>query len=171
MPSLAPHATNAHQVTVKPLDFNDEHAPTIQTYHGLSIAYKDKIIGRIVSWNPQVYQRDANHAYELNHKTAGRPIDIVPGPSRGYTISATRNEMWDNEIEVAMGDELYDDLADQTSPKVVDEYLFKGNALYRCWRYTGCWFTERNVEGFQADGDYMVRISANLMYVSRRRVQ
>lgn len=172
MPALAPHATNAHQVTVAPLDFNHEHAPTVQTYHGLSISVNDKITGRVVSWNPQAYQRDANHIYELNHRTAGRPVDIVPGASRGYTIAATRNEMWDNEIEVAWGEEqVYDDLADQVHPHTVDEFLFKGSALYRMWRYTGCWFTDRNVEGFSADGDFTVRISANLMYVSRRRLR
>ena len=171
MLSLSPHAKNAHRVTVTPLDFEADGAPTVQTYHGLSIAVDDAIIGRIVSWNPQVYQRDVNHVYELNHKTAGRPVDAVPGPSRGYTISATRNEMWDDELEVAMGDTLYDDLADQVRPQVIDEFLFKGEALYRRWRYTGGWFTDRNVEGFSADGDFIVRISANFTYVSRSRLK
>lgn len=167
MPSLAPHATNAHKVQVEPLDFSHEHAPTVQTYHGLSIAVDDKIIGRIISWNPQTHQRDANHVYELNHKTAGKPVDAVPGAQRGNTISATRNEMWDNEIERAMGDKLYNDLTDQTHPHIIHEFLFKGQSLYRMWEYTGCWFTDRNVEGFSADGDFMVRISCNMLFVAR----
>lgn len=171
MPSLAPHATNEHKVTTTPLDLTAEGAPTAQTMHGLSVGHENAIVGRIVSWNPQAYQRNVTHIYELNHKTFGRPVDAVPGTSQGYTISMTRTELWDDEIELSFGFDLFTDLADQTRPFKCDEYLFRGASTYRHWQYSGCWFQDRNLEGYQAEGEAAIRVSATLLYVSRQRLK
>ena len=171
MPSISPHATNQHNVTTTPLDFNAEGAPTAQTMHGVSIGVDNNIVGRIVSWTPQAYTRDVNHQYELNHRTYGRPVDAVPGPSRGYTISFSRTEMWDDEVEISFGFNLFTDLADQTRPFKCNEYLFRGNRTYRKWEYTGCWFQDRNIEGYNSDGEAAIRVSATLLYVARNRLK
>ena len=168
MPAQAPYATNEFGVNVKPMDFEAAGAPTSQVFHGLTIVSNDKMIGRINSWTPQAYQRDVNHVYELGYKTFGRPVDAIPGPARGFTASVARNEVWDNEFELTLGYDLMADLADQDRPFAIDEYLFKGDEIYRKWSYSGCWFQDKDVDGYQADGDGAIRINATILYVSRK---
>jgi hypothetical protein len=167
------YGTNAHNVTVKPLDFEAEGSPTTKTLHGLTIAAGGKVVGRISSWNPQPYQRAGTHVYELSYHTYGRPVDFVPGRSEGYTASLTRSEVWNGEIERALGfGAVFDDLADQDRPWVTDEYLFRGangnNNIYRWLQYTGCWFTNRNEDAYTSDGEAVIRVNAEISYVSRR---
>ncbi len=171
MPNTAPYATNAFGIGVKPLDFSVPDAPTTKTYHGASIVVGGNIVGRITSWQPSgAYTRDVAHVYELSHITWGRPVDIVPGRSTGYTVAFTRVEVWFQELEIALGyPALWDDLSDQDRAFTCFEYLFRGSTLYRVWRYAGCWFQDRNEDAQTADGDGIFRTNATMMYVQRTR--
>lgn len=162
---------NAHNAYVKALDFTAPGATTAQTYHGLTIVSNDKIVSRVTSWDPQVYSRTVNHVQELCHLTFGIPVDAIPGGSSGYTVSSARNELWDDEYEMALGYDLFEDLTDQTRPFKIREYLFKGaNNAYRIWEYSGCWMTEKNIEGFSSDGDGAIKLTASITFVRRNLV-
>lgn len=155
------------------------------TFHGVSIgAGQDNAggldgssiapVGRITSWQPQVYTRSAQHTYELGATTFGRPVDLTPATNTGYTVSMTRVEVWEKEAEVAFGltttDSVYEDLMDQDRPFRADEVLMRNTTLYRHWRYRGCWFTNLNPNGFEAEGgDVRVVRTGEFMFVRRSR--
>ena len=165
MPQNAP---NAFEVQVTPMDFEAEGAPTAQTFHGFSLVVGNKIVARVESWSPQVYSRNVTQLWELNHNTFGRPVEIIPGIGSGYTSSCSRVELWDEEFELALGFRLFEDLTDQNKPFKTQEYFFKGRILYRKWEYLGCWLTEKNVEGYQNQGEGTIKMTANISYVNRK---
>jgi hypothetical protein len=171
MPNASPFANNAYGVQVRPLDYSVPDAPTTKTYHGKSIVVNGNIVGRVTSWNPSAaYTRAGTHQFEMSHLTFGRPVDYVPGIITGPTIALTRTEVWFEELDIALGyTPVWNDLADQDRPFEIYEYLFRGTNLYRVWRYTGCWFQDRNEEAFTAEGDGVVRVNATIAYVSRIR--
>lgn len=170
MASPTPYAANPHGVRVRPLDFDAPGAPTIKTYHGISIVVNGRIVGRIQSWNPQMYSRNGSHVYELNHLTFGRPVDYVPSINTNYNISVSRVEVWSQEFEIALGyPAVWADLIDQNRPFSMQEYLFRGSAVYRVWLYSGCWFTGRNEQGFTAEGDAKTIVDGQIAFVSRTR--
>ena len=170
MASPTPYATNPHGVRVKPLDLEAEGSPTVKTYHGLSIIVDGRIVGRINSWAPKVFNRNGTHVYELNHHTFGRPVDFVPSVSTGYTISVNRTEIWDQEFEIALGyPAQWSDLIDQNRPFSVQEYLYKGASIYRVWSYVGCWFTSRNEDNITNKGEAQYVVNGEIAFVSRRR--
>lgn len=162
---------NAHNVRTTPLDFNAPGAVTAKTYHGLSIVVNSKHVGRIESWNPQVFNRGGQHIHELSHFTFGRPVDYVPGVAPSFTLQATRTEMWANEFELALGyKSVWADLIDQDRPFTIHEYLYKGTELYRIWVYSGCWFQDRNEEQAQATSEApRMMVNATIAFVSRTR--
>ena len=130
-----------------------------------------KIVGRIDSWQPAgAYNRDATHVYELNYNTFGKPVDAVPGVARNFNVTYTRGEVWDQELEIALGyANVWEDLTDQNYPFTAQEMLFKGDTVYRCWSYFGCWFTEKNPNAWEAEGDGKIKLNCNMIYVSRKR--
>jgi len=154
---------------VYPLDYTHPNAPTIKTWHGVSIVVNGKIIGRVQSWNPKMFARTGAHVYELNNLSFGRAVDYVPGKNNDYTISATRLEMWDNEFELALGfPAVWSDLIDQDHPFTMHEHTMKGNTIYRSWVYYGCWFTSRVESAFEAESDSpKVLATAEISFVSR----
>lgn len=161
-------ATNDYGVGVQTVELN-----LTKTYHGMSICLTNgSIIGRIQEWSPTFAQREGSHIYEINRATAGRPIDYVPGRESGRSISVTRVEVWNDELELAMAEaeSEYIDLADQTKPFELVESLFKGTAAYRGWRYKGCWFTSKTLSGLSAEGDFKHVASAEINYVIRSKV-
>lgn len=170
MPSASPYATNPHGVQVRPLDLDAPGSPTIKTYHGMSIVVNGRIVGRIKSWQPQMYNREGSHVYELNHLTWGRPVDYVPSKNTNYTASVARSEVWDQEFEIALGyPAVWSDLIDQNRPFSVQEYLFRGSTVYRVWLYSGCWFTQRNNSQASAEGDPVQTADGSISFVSRTR--
>jgi len=171
MANISPYATNAFGIQTPALDYTVPDAPTTKVYHGASIVVNGNIVGRITSWNPSgAYNREANHVYEVSHVTWGRPVDIVPGRSTGYTIAVGRTEVWFQELEIALGyPAVWDDLSDQDRPFTIFEYLFRGSTLYRVWRYAGCWFQDRNEAEYSAEGDGRVTLTATILYVQRTR--
>ncbi len=170
MASPTPFATNAAGVRVNPVDFAQANTPTTQMYHGGTIVVNDKIIGRINAWQAAgAYNRDGAHVYEVNKETWGLPVDYVPGRATGFNITFTRNEVWDQELELALGyGAVWKDLTDQTFPFTAIEMLFKGSALYRSWSYFGCWFTEKNPVEWSSEGDGIHSVSCNMAYISRK---
>lgn len=165
-------------------DNNRTNAP--QSYHGISIAAglddsgglsggTTAPVGRVTSWNPQNYARDVVHTYELSAGTAGKAVDITPGRNTQYTVSMTRVELWEQELEVALGltdaDEVFEDLVDQDRPFRSDEVLMRATTLYRHWVYRGCWLTQMSFNGWESEGSdlRMVR-TGEFMFVRRSRV-
>lgn len=155
------------------------------TFHGVSIgAGRDEVggisgskiapVGRITSWQPQVYTRSAQHTYELGSTTFGRPVDLTPATNTGYSVSMSRVEVWEQEAEVAFGlttsDSVFEDLMDQDRPFRADEVLLRNTTLYRHWRYRGCWFTNLNPNGYEAEaGDVRITRTGEFMFVRRSR--
>jgi hypothetical protein len=162
------NGTNSFNVSVPPLDFTKKHAPTSQTYHGITIKVNGKVVGRISNWTVNVYQRTVTHVRELNAKTFGRPIDIVPSINDGYTITANRTEVWGEELEKAVGySQAFDDLINQTYPFSIQELWFKGVQIYRITDYHGCWFTNTDLESWDVTGDAIVKRSCAIMFCSK----
>lgn len=173
MPNISPYGDNAFGVSVKPLDYSHAHAPATKTYHGASIVVNGNIVGRIKSFQAAgAYTREGSHVYEVSHVTWGVPVDHVPGRSTGFNMSITRTEVWFEELEIAFGfPAVFNNLCDQTRPFTVYEYLFRGTALYRVWQYSGCWFTDKNPNSIEAEGDGKEEVTAQINYVSRIRIQ
>lgn len=165
-------AKNQYNVEVQPLDWSAEGMPRVQTYHGLGVLVNNKLLGRVNSWSPQIFQRNAEHVTELNPHTFGKPVEVVPGGSSGYTASLSRSEMWDDELEISCGfDEVFTDLMDQRRPFSISEVLFKGTDLYRSWKYPGCWFTDKNNDGFDSEGGMpTIKISASIIFCGRIKI-
>lgn len=144
-----------------------------KTYHGVSIMLGDgSIIGRIQDFQATFAERSVSMVYEVNRQTWGRPIDAVPGIESGRSISVTRAEVWDEELEVAMAgaSSEYVDLCDQTKPFELIESMFRGSSSYRSWRYRGCWFTSKSLDSWSAEGDGKVNATAAISYVTRQKV-
>jgi hypothetical protein len=154
------------------LDFNAEGATTTKVYHGLAIVVNSSIIGRITSFNPSgSFTRDLVHQYELNPKTFGHPVDIVPGKATGFNVSLARAEVWGQELEKVFGfTDVFSSLCDQTRPFKILEVLHKGNEVYSQYEYRGCWFSSKNLDEMGVDGDGIIKISAEIMYVNRVRL-
>jgi hypothetical protein len=171
MTAMSPYASNNHGVRTRPLDFAAEGATTSKTYHAISIVVQGRVVGRIQSWQANAYNRNGKHIYELSHHTFGRAIDYVPGINSAYSLTFSRAEVWNQEIEIVLGyPGIWQDLIDQDRPFTCQEHLFKGRTPYRIWTYSGCWFTDRNENQFEAeanDATIMVNCTAN--FVSRRR--
>jgi hypothetical protein len=141
------------------------------TYHGMSIAYNSTVIGRIKEWTPKSYSRDGTFIYELNMYTWGRPVDYVPGKMGEPSISFTRVEMWEKEIEKELGyGKLWVDLMDQNTPFSVFEHLYKGTVPYRVWEYLGCWFRNKEYSGYSGDGDGIISVDCEIAYIRKRSV-
>lgn len=157
---------------VVPMDYTGTDYITTKIYHGVSIAAgeSDIVIGRIQSWQPDSYTRDGIHLYELADLSFGRPVEFVPGKATGFTIAITKAEVWDSELELALGyDALFEDLIDQNRPFVVREFWARGSEMRLIWEYRGCWFTNKNMDAITADGDGITKISGTIAYVSRRK--
>jgi hypothetical protein len=130
-----------------------------------------KIIGRIQSWQASVYTRNGKHIYELSHLTFGRAIDYVPSINTAYSLTFSRAEVWNQELEITLGyPAVWQDLIDQNRPFSCQEAHMRGATPYRTWLYSGCWFEERNENSFEAEGDATVMVNAGVKFVSRRRV-
>jgi len=159
---------------VTPLDYSTpDLALTTKVYHGVSIVVgSGDIVGRIQSWQPDAYTREGVHLYELADKSWGRPVEYVPGKATGFTISVTRAEVWDAEMEKAVGfAKLFNDLIDQNRPFKIKEFWIKGNTgTTQIWEYSGCWFQNKNIDAITSDGDGISRVTATLAYVSHRLI-
>jgi len=171
MADPTPFALNSFGVKTVPIDYTQPGTPTLQSYHGGTIVVNSKIIGRIDEWNPAgAYNRDGSHVYELNINTFGKPVDYIPGVARNFNVTFTRGEVWDQELEIALGyPAVWQDLTDQNFPFTAQEMLFKGASIYRTWSYFGCWFTEKNLaSGWSAEGDAKIKVNSNMAYVARK---
>ncbi len=146
-------------------------APSTKTYHGLTISMDNEVIGRIQNWAPNAYSRNAEHVYELNVQSFGRPVDVVPGIATGFQIGMGRVEIWAEELEVAIGytpsGTIWDDLTDQTRPFTIDEYLYRGTSLYQHIQYVGCWFMEKNQGAAEAQGNGIYQVDCTIIYIQR----
>jgi len=163
---------NIYSVQPSPLDYSDPKMPATRTkvYHGFGVVVGSKFIGSIQSWQPASYDRTLTPVRELSPATFGRHVDLVPGVGGDPTISMTRIEIWEDELEKALGlsTQEWIDLVSQDKPFKVMEVWYKGKALYRMWEYVGCWFSQKNPDGYSADGDGIVKITATIGYVTRR---
>ena len=171
MASLTPYATNNHDVRTNPIDFDAPGSVTSKTYHGLTIVVAGKVIGRVESWQPQMFNRGGQHVHELNNFTFGRPVDYVPGVATNFTVQASRTEVWYQEFEVALGfPAVWADLIDQDRPFEVHEQLYRGKSLYRVWVYSGCWFQDKNEDQATSTSDApKILVNSTIAFVSRRR--
>lgn len=155
-------------------------ATLTKTYHGISITAGtgNAIVGRIQSWQPQMYSRAGVHVFEVGALSFARPVDYVPGNGQNYSISCSRTEMWGNEMELAFGlNGPFVDLVSQDEPFSIQEALFQGNTedgellAPNCkYLYSGCWFADKNQQQFAAEGDARVVIDATINFISRIRV-
>lgn len=171
--SSAKYATNNHGIgPIAPLNFDADGSTTSKTFHGLTIVVDNNIVGRIQSWEPKMYSRDGDWVYELNWLTYGRPVDYVPGINKEYTLSCTRTEVWNEELELALGyPAVWSDLIDQNRPFSVTEYVMRGSQVNRAITYTGCWFTKKNATSMDADKNPKIMMNAEIAFVGRTVIQ
>jgi hypothetical protein len=157
---------------VQKLDHSATDAPTTKTYHGLTINVNNRVVGRIKTWTPHPFTRAANHVYELNVDSFGRPVDLVPGVASDFNVAFARVELWNEELEIALGytGNVWSDLTDQTRPFTIDEFLYRGTSLYRHWRYRGCWFTDRNEGEADSQGDGIYMVNATVSFIQRQLI-
>ena len=169
MANPSPFGTNGFGVASASLDYTDPNNLQTMSYHGAQVVVNNAIVGRIQSWQPDgAYNRDGEHIYELSRVTIGKPIDYVPGKATGFTVSFTRTEIWNQELELALGfANVFADLTDQTRPFTVQEFLYQGQNIYRVWEYRGCWLKAKNPEAWTADGNYIHRVTGQMAYVAR----
>lgn len=169
--SFTPYATNAVNAAAKPIDYAKAYSPTVQLYHGGSIVVNNKAVGRILTWSPAgAYNREGTHIYEVQGRTWGLPVDYAPGRATGFNITWTRNEVWSDELEKALGwTAVWENLTDQNYPFIAKEYLYRGTQPYRMWSYLGCWFTEKNPSEWAAEGEGVISVTCAMAYISRKK--
>ena len=171
---------------VSQLDFpgHEDTLPRTKIYHGMDVcvywnnnAYR---IGRLQSWAPQARTRQAVHKYEINSSTFGRPVDLIPGRAEGYSISASKIEVWGQEVERALGlatatsgqSALFADLMDMRWPITLYEYLYRGDGkLYTMWQYPSCWITSHGDAEVSAEGDGIMMANLEIMHLPRILVE
>jgi len=170
MASLSPFGTPGTQVPS--MDFSKNGMFTSKTYHGLSVIVNGNVIGRVQSWQPGARTRTVTHKWELSANAFGRPVDLIPSKAEGYTISMSRTEVWDAELERVCGwGTVWRDLIEQQYPFVFTEELYKGTELYRSWDYPSCWFTSYSDEGAQVDGDGAYTVTGEIAHMPRRKTK
>lgn len=164
-------AGNNFGTQVEPLDYSHAQAPTVKSFHGITLVANGKVLGRIQSWNTQgAYTRGGTHVREINDRTFGRFVDYVPGVADGYTISASVAEVWGNELEIQTGGaRRYIDLVSQVAPFTAQEYWFRGpGSPYEVWTYLGCWLRNANYNEYSPEGeDLRIIRQLEFAYVSR----
>lgn len=177
----------ARPATVPFLDYGKKtgadaiYVPETKIYHQLSICVGNSAssssntnqspIGRVQSFQPDASTRTVTPKYELGNGSFGRPVDNIPGRAEGYTISMARVELWENEIELALGyGDVFSDLMDMRWSVDLYEMLYKGPNLYRCWRYVSCWMSSLAGAEYSADGDGIITATANFTYLFRQKL-
>lgn len=153
------------------------YVPDVITYSGLTIAVggadgKPQAIGRIQSWNRDAMTRTMTMKWELSRESNGRPIEIVPGKADGYSISIERIEIWEQEFEIALGYPfVFADLMDMRWSVDLLEYKYRGDELYRLWKYPNCWINSLSEGQPSSEGDGIYIASASLNYLPRIRIK
>lgn len=169
---------NRLNVTSPSLDYENHrnYTPDIMTYAGLTLAVggadgQYKAIGRIQSFQRDAMTRTLTQKRELNKDTFGRPIETVPGVADGYTMSLERLEIWEQEFEIALGFPfVFSDLMDQRWSVDIFEYRYKGDTLYRLWKYPNCWISSLSDGQPSSDGDGIYQASASMTFLPRLRI-
>jgi hypothetical protein len=163
--------SNVFGVQADTLDYTDQYSPTTQSMHGGLIKVAGRIVGRLNSWNVNIYSRAGSHIREINKNTYGNPVDYVPQGNEGYTLSSSRAEVWSEEVEIAVGfKDYFPTLTRQRRPFVADELLYKGDSLYRWNRYLGCWFTSKNFDQWSSEGAAEIRTSPEIAFVAKQHL-
>jgi hypothetical protein len=173
MPSPFPFAPNQYGVATAPFDFNaGTPPPDTQTYHGFFLVANNRIVGRLQEFQTTHFARGGNHVFELNQFTAGHPVDYVPTVVENFQANFLHDELWDGEIELALGfPRRFVDLTDQNRPFEMEEWLLRGPELYNVDKYVGCWFKEKNREAFNAQGgDYQIKARGVIAFVNVQEV-
>jgi hypothetical protein len=126
-----------------------------------------RLVGRMQTFQTTHFSRGGNHVYELNAFTAGHPVDFVPTIVENFMANFVHAEIWNGEIELAMGfPAVFSDLTDQTRPFEIEEWLQRGSELYRIWRYSGCWFKSKNRDEFGVSGEYKINVRGEVAFVN-----
>lgn len=166
-------------ITGTQLDYEGHagYVPDVITYSGLTIAVggqdgKPKAIGRIQSWQRDAMTRTITPKWELSKEANGRPIELVPGKADGYTITIERIELWEQEFEIALGYPLvFSDLMDMRWSVDLFEYKYRGNELYRLWKYPNCWINSLSEGQPSSEGDGIYIASAGFNFLPRIRIK
>lgn len=159
----------AHRV--QPIDHSHPQAPSSKVYHGFALQANNVTIGRVTMYTPPERDRTVTIQKELNPLTFGQPVDVVPAGAENFTMNFSRTEVWGAEIEKAFGEtDIYMFLTSQNRPLSLDEVIFQGERLYQRFRYLAVWYNNISFDGFDATGDGIVRVTANLTYGNKIRI-
>lgn len=165
-------------ITSPQLDYEGHagYVPESMVYSGLTIAVgaqdgSPQAIGRIQSFQRDASTRQMTMKWELNKDTFGRPVDIIPGKADGYSMSIERIEIWEQEFEIALGYPfVFSDLMDMRWSVDLYEYRYRGNELYRLWKYPNCWINSLSDGQPSSEGDGAYTASASLNFLPRIRI-
>lgn len=164
MASVSPYTPTP----VKDFDFSRDGMFTAKTYHGLNICVNETVIGRVQTWGTGSRTRTVTPKWELSKENFGRPVELVPSKAEGYTLSIGRIEIWNNELEIALGyGAMWSDLIDQNYPITLSERLYKGTQLMRSWSYPACWFNSYSEEQITSEGDGYYQVTAEITHLPR----
>lgn len=141
----------------------------VRTSHAMTIRARNITIGVIQNWGINM-TRGVTHVYEINSATSGEPIEAVPGNVGGLTINVNRYDLFNRRMEQAFGTADFEMLGDQNNPfEVRETWRFPNNAV-EARAYLGCWFSSVG-RTYQATGDRIVNVQAQLTFVRKVRLQ
>ena len=163
------YGANPNGVRVQPLVYEgSDGQDRVMTQHGYAIVVNNKLIGRVKNVTEQAFTRTITPLYELSHQTFGHPVELVPSKIDNQQLMLERAEVWDKELEVAFGfGATFQTLLDQRSPFTIQAYLYKGSDIYSITEYRGCWFQEKNIQQYSAEGDATIITAATVPYTRR----
>jgi hypothetical protein len=153
---------------------------TTVTSHGLLIKTGKEVVGCISKFGPSM-SRTVTPVFEFGSQTtgtggdvsadAGEPYENVPGNISGTQINIERYDIYTARFERAFGTNDLVMLTRQDKPIQLIEFLAgpADNNLTFTTVYYGVWFTSLGRD-YSADGDRIVKVSAQAMYTRKRSV-
>lgn len=150
------------------------------TNSGMLIQVAGEAVGAITGWNVRI-SRDATECFEFGSLTtgggddipadAGEAFEIVPGNSRGNTISIRRYDLYTKRFENAFKTNSLEMLTKQDkSIRLIEFNKSPDGSLDMTMVYYGCWFTSLGRQ-HAADGNRIVLADAEVKFTRRRQIQ
>ena len=138
-----------------------DHSMTIRTGRG-------RTVGAINGWNPTQTRR-VEEEFEVEVKSTGLPVDLVPQIVNSRTIRIDRYDLYTSKMEEAFGTKRLDNLTDQHQPFTVREVWRTPLGSLEVFDYIGCWFADLG-RTHNADGNRIVKANATLIYKLKRQM-
>jgi hypothetical protein len=133
----------------------------VASQHAAQIRFRGVTVATSQRWSPR-QTRDMTPVYEINSRTSGKRVEIVPGNVSQLQIDMQRYDLFTKRLHEAFGfpaSAIH--LADHLNPFDVQEIweLPSGGVIGTI--YQGCWFSSIGRE-FAATGDRVIMVNATI---------